>query len=34
MIKEIRQKKFQTKEKGDLFNKYYVYFEFEIILEN
>ena len=34
MIKEIRKKKFQTKEKGDLFNKYYVYFEFEIILEN
>jgi len=34
IIKEIRKKKFQTKEKGDLFNKYYVYFEFEIILEN
>jgi len=33
VIKEIRKKKFQTKEKGDLFNRYYVYFEFEIILD-
>jgi type IV pilus assembly protein PilM len=32
-IKEVRKKKFQTKEKGDLFNRYYVYFEFEIILD-
>ena len=32
IIKELRKKNFQTKEKGDLFNRYYVYFEFEIIL--
>ncbi len=32
IIKEVRKKNFQTKEKGDLFNRYYVYFEFEIIL--
>jgi type IV pilus assembly protein PilM len=33
IIKEVRKKKFQTKERGDLFNRYYVYFEFEIILD-
>ena len=32
MIKEVRKKTFQTKDKGDLFNRYFTYFEFEIIL--
>jgi type IV pilus assembly protein PilM len=33
IIKQVRKKKFQTKERGDLFNRYYVYFEFEILLD-
>ena len=32
IIAELRSKKFQISDKGDLLNKYYTYFEFEIIL--
>ena len=32
MIKEVGNRTFQIKEKGDLFNRYFTYFEFEIIL--
>ena len=32
IIAELKSKKFQISDKGDLLNKYYTYFEFEIIL--
>ncbi|MEK9632455.1 MAG: pilus assembly protein PilM [Opitutae bacterium] len=32
IIDELKSKKFQISDKGDLLNKYYTYFEFEIIL--